>query len=592
MLHHKIIENGGIKVKRQKLKTRILRSLGILFVLASVITTIFAYIYFYGIVKNQNFRDEEVKIEQMAYQLEFMVTDIVNFSKSIAIDPIIQENMIKTDYSSEFEKTKLSYAVAEKLVFYKSLRNYIGVISLRGEDGNGYSSIGYADEQYFDDKYKLDALVAYQKDENAVFSKPYMAFERAISQDVISYKTGIRNINKTDQIIGDLYLDIHLEYFIRQIRSYSNNYDNVYIMDQNRNIIYIKENVETGFNINEIQIDTTQPSVVEVETGYIIVQPIENAKWIVATFIDNGYLWQQSKFVLRFFLLFFLISIIISLFITSRVLNKMIQPISQLTTTMENIKYDTLEVDLDIRTNDEIELLSIRFKEMLYEINQSVQALIRKEQETKEMEFDILLSQINPHYLYNVLNTVVYLATMNKNKEVVTVVNAMINSLQETLKVGENQIFTNLEAELDFVKNYVTIQSYRFPDIFEVVINCDESLNDTIIPKTIIQPLVENALLHGIIPSEEKGLIRIDVDVKDDVLIIIVKDTGIGVDLNKINTLLSEYQGSENDRDGKKHIGIKNIHDRILYLYGKPYGLQIKNNTDKGASFIITLPCE
>lgn len=426
MLHHKIIENGGIKVKRQKLKTRILRSLGILFVLASVITTIFAYIYFYGIVKNQNFRDEEVKIEQMAYQLEFMVTDIVNFSKSIAIDPIIQENMIKTDYSSEFEKTKLSYAVAEKLVFYKSLRNYIGVISLRGEDGNGYSSIGYADEQYFDDKYKLDALVAYQKDENAVFSKPYMAFERAISQDVISYKTGIRNINKTDQIIGDLYLDIHLEYFIRQIRSYSNNYDNVYIMDQNRNIIYIKENVETGFNINEIQIDTTQPSVVEVETGYIIVQPIENAKWIVATFIDNGYLWQQSKFVLRFFLLFFLISIIISLFITSRVLNKMIQPISQLTTTMENIKYDTLEVDLDIRTNDEIELLSIRFKEMLYEINQSVQALIRKEQETKEMEFDILLSQINPHYLYNVLNTVVYLATMNKNKEVVTVVNIVV----------------------------------------------------------------------------------------------------------------------------------------------------------------------
>lgn len=584
-------------MKRKQLKLRILKNIGMALVFASIFSTIAAYTYFNSVVRNQMIHDEEVKLKQMVYQLEFMITDVQNFSKSIAIDPVVQENMVMTEFESEFQRTKKSYEVATKMVFYKSLRNYIGAISLKGYNGENYSSIGFPGKTYFTNKFNLPEILEYEKDKSLIFSRPYEGYENEISQKVISYRTQIHNINKTDEIIGDLYLDIYLDYFLREIRSYATNYEDVFLIGNHQNIIYLKEKDASQIN-NLILSPNTEQTIMKTKKGYIITQSISNIDWTIGTYISRAYLWNKSKFVLEFFAIFFLISIGVLLVLTSRILDNMIKPITKLTKAMENIHYETLEVDLNIQTNDEIELLSIRFKEMLVQIQRYMHDKIESENQKKEMEFDILLSQINPHYLYNVLNTVVYLATAKKNKEVVEVVNSMIYMLQETLKVGEMNIFTTLETELKLVRSYLKIQGYRYPKVFKTTIDCDRKLYGYMVPKTIIQPIVENALFHGIIPSETYGEITIGIYVEEDNLKIVIEDTGIGMSQEVIRRYLDNetITSSEPIRGEQKHIGIKNIQDRIKYLYGEMYGVSITSKDEgyenKGTKVIIILPCQ
>jgi sensor histidine kinase YesM len=560
-----------------------------------VLSTIIAYVYFSEVVKKQVIDDEAVKLRQMVYQLEFMVSDIESFSKSIAIDAMVQDIVTQQDYENEFQKVKGRYAVASQLVFYKSLRNYIGAMVIKGTDGKSYGSLAYGDERYYEDKFKILALKEYVENEKLIFSKPYFAFEKDVSQDVISYRTTIRKMTDADQIIGTLYMDIQLEYFLRQIRSYAENYTNVFLVGDDGNPVYIKNENMAEYERTSILNKLQSVGVTSISGGLVLSEPISNMGWTVGIYVSNAYIWEKSNFVLKFFVAFFLISLTLLILITSKILDNMIHPISQLTNAMDTIQYENLEVDLDIHTNDEIERLYRRFKEMLVQINLYMEKVVDHEKQQKEMEFDILLSQINPHYLYNVLNTVVYLSSAGRNKEVVEVVHAMIFTLQETLKVGEMHIFTTLEQELKLLGSYMKIQEYRYPNTFSIRVECEEALRQSIVPKTILQPIVENSLFHGIIPAERHGEVLVKVDVIEDMMIITIVDDGIGVDLAKAKSLLAndvvkKTQEDPENNSSRKHIGIRNIHARIQRLYGMTYGLDIKNGINGGTEVILRFP--
>ena len=549
---------------KKTFKGRVLKYLVLVLFVTSILSTLIAYVYFNQVVRKQVIQDEEVKLNQLIYQLEFMVDDIKSFSKSIAINQLIQENVSKSKFENEFEKAKIRYEIANQLVFYKSLRNYIGTITLHSPHGTNYSSIANADQIYFETKFKIKELNDYMNNDTHVFSNPFYAFERDVFREVISYKTEIRNFNRTEQIIGVFYMDIYLDYFLNQIKTYATGYEGVFLKGNYDEIIYSE-------------------GITESEDGIIIMRPISNMGWEVGTFISNAHIRQQSHFVLRFFLIFFVFSIISVILLVSCVLDNVIKPITKLTHTMETIDYNTLSVELDIHTDDEIELLSIRFEEMLNKINKYTQEMLKKEQIQKEMEFDVLLSQVNPHYLYNVLNTVIYLSAAKRNEDVVIVVNALLYSLQETLKVGDKHIFTSLETELELVDTYLKIQRIRYPNVFEFKRIYAGHLDGAIIPKTIIQPIIENSILHGILPAERKGCIQLEIFENKGIIEISVSDNGVGI----ASTNLYE----KNNEKNRKSIGLENIHQRLQYIYGREYGLVIEQQ-DIGTCVKIKIPLD
>jgi two-component system sensor histidine kinase YesM len=205
------------------------------------------------------------------------------------------------------------------------------------------------------------------------------------------------------------------------------------------------------------------------------------------------------------------------------------------------------------------------------------------------MEIKMLQAQINPHFLYNTLDSIKWIATMQKNSGIVSVVTAL-SSLLKNMAKGFNEKVT-LRQELDFLQNYVIIEKIRYIELFDIdIIVEQEELYDARIIKLTLQPIVENAIFSGIEPSGRTGLITIRVWVKSGVLHISVTDNGIGISPENIEKLLTDT--SRITRSNMSGIGLPNVDRRFKLVYGEDYGLTIESVVDQYTTITITLPLE
>ena len=287
---------------------------------------------------------------------------------------------------------------------------------------------------------------------------------------------------------GTLYIEVYLNYFIDQMEVYGQEYENVCLAGSSGEVLFQNDKDKKIQEYIKKQGTIKENLSLRTENGYLICHAVGYTGWELYTLITDGYLWRQSYFVLNFFAISFVLSLGLVLVFTSRTLEKRIKPITYLSQQMGNTQYDSMDSVEIVHTGDEIQTLYECYQAMIGEIQRGIEERITYEKQKKEMEFDIMLSQVNPHYLYNVLNTVVYLPRQQKISEIVKIVNALIYTLQETLNLGEGRVETTIEKELELTKCYLQIQEYRYPDMFETEISCPESLKGYRILKTSIQP--------------------------------------------------------------------------------------------------------
>ena len=557
----------------RSLKTRMLVYLSIVLVLSMLVSTVAAFLYFFNVTRRQHIRDEQAKLRQIVNQLDFKAEDVISFASSIAVDSTIQELLVQTSYKNEFSRVKARQQVADRLVFYNSLRNYISTATILAANGNAYSSRGFQNENYFINKFSEPALAAYMQDADAdaVFSVPYYTPDANIPSTVVCYKLTIRNIRNPSQAIGVLYLEIAESYFRQELQQFARGYADALWNDAAGGLLY-RKNGQTG---DPVLAPIAADGVRKARGGYLIS--------------EQAAIRRQSSFVIVFFILFFIVTLTLMIVIMHPVLSRIVRPITDLTDVMATVRAGNLDVRPHTDTNDEIALLYRGFNEMIVDIDRYIREQRESERQKKEMEFDILLSQINPHYLYNVLNTVVYLAAAEKNLRIVEVVNAQIRILQENLKVGEDAIYTTIREELAIIDSYLTIQKYRYPDLFELQTEIEDSLLEHAIPKAILQPLIENALYHGIVPKDEKGFIELKAWEEAGRLIITVRDNGVGMDEKKIECL---HAGGDipSPFTRRKRIGLVNARDRIAFLYGEGYGIHVQSEPEQYTLVRIELP--
>ena len=226
---------------------------------------------------------------------------------------------------------------------------------------------------------------------------------------------------------------------------------------------------------------------------------------------------------------------------------------------------------------------------------QAVSASTNAEIYTKQIELAALQSQINPHFLYNTLDSIRGQALIDGNKEVAM----MIKTLSSFFRycISRKSDVVTLRDELDNIKNYMEIQRYRFGDRFSLDIDVDDpEAYDYYIPRLIFQPIVENSIVHGLESRLEGGVITIDVENADD-LIIMISDNGKGLTLEELDRLNDMIHASVNDKspdknENRSHIGIAlpNINNRIKLLYGDPYGIRVYSSIGYGTDVEIMLP--
>ncbi|TBL68312.1 cache domain-containing sensor histidine kinase [Paenibacillus thalictri] len=260
---------------------------------------------------------------------------------------------------------------------------------------------------------------------------------------------------------------------------------------------------------------------------------------------------------------------------------------------LNRVALGDLHVTTSIRGNDEIGLLARQFSNMLHSIRhlmEEVQESNRQKNELqlrqKEIKLQMLASQINPHFLFNALESVRMKAHMHGEQEIAAAVKSLGRLLRKNLEIGGSDI--PLQDELDIARYYLDIQKFRFEDRLTFELEIDPSCKHLLIPPLIVQPLVENAVIHGLETMEAGGNVRIRAGLKDDHLYIEVTDNGIGMSAERLQAINESLQDASDRREHR--IGLRNVHQRLSLTYGESYGLNISSEPDRGTRIFFVIP--
>ena len=287
--------------------------------------------------------------------------------------------------------------------------------------------------------------------------------------------------------------------------------------------------------------------------------------------------------------LVFLSCIIIGLSLSLLFTRYLTRPIVRLMEHMDVISSGDFSRNPAIESNDELGVIGRQINEMSSHVSALMENRIRDEQEKMNLEIKMLQAQINPHFLYNTLDSIKWIATMQHSAGIVRVVSAL-SSLLKNMAKGFNEKVT-VRQELDFLDNYVTIEKIRYIELFDVDITVeDPALYDAGIIKLTLQPLVENSIFSGIEPSGKPGLIQIHIYSREQVLYISIRDNGVGISKENINRMLTDT--SRVTKHYMSGIGLPNVDRRIKLVYGQEYGLAIDSEVGVYTCVTVSLPLE
>jgi len=231
----------------------------------------------------------------------------------------------------------------------------------------------------------------------------------------------------------------------------------------------------------------------------------------------------------------------------------------------------------------EIREMNDIFVSVMYEIEQLIQQTVSQERKKRAAEIQALRKQLSPHFLYNTLNSIRWLAILQKQTNIKEIVDSLSNLLNYTLR--DTNEFVTVEEDMDKLRDYISIQKIRYRQFAFAVDIAEEALSASV-PKFLIQPLVENALIHGLEPLDDRmGEIAVTASVEGSVLKLVVQDNGVGIAPDKLAAMQQELNGSARGAAG--HIGMLNVHERIAAHYGFPYGMKVDSEVGRGTTIEI-----
>ncbi len=294
----------------------------------------------------------------------------------------------------------------------------------------------------------------------------------------------------------------------------------------------------------------------------------------------------HNKQVYSICVLMAIVAVFFTLILTVKALQSVTKPIRRLCSMTEKVANGDFSVRSEEKGIAEIAVLTRSFNDMTTEIGDLVEDIKEQQKSLHLMETKLLQAQINPHFLYNTLDTIVWLAEENQSEQVVTLVTTLSDFFRTTLNKGWD--FVTVQEEKQHIESYLKIQQFRYQDIMDYEIEIDESMFEYTIPKLLLQPLVENALYHGVKTKRGKSTIRITGEKKGENLIFIVCDNGKGMTEETLKKLRENIQKDSNERK-MNSFGLANINSRIKHYYGEEYGLYIESEENVGTEATVVI---
>jgi two-component system sensor histidine kinase YesM len=278
-----------------------------------------------------------------------------------------------------------------------------------------------------------------------------------------------------------------------------------------------------------------------------------------------------------------ILMVILIVLYSLRFTRRITSPIAQLVRKAERLGNGDFTQEPIQTENAEMMALDDGFNEMVGRINGLLDREIRDQNALHKAELELLQAQINPHFLYNTLDSIVWLAETGRNDEVVRMVTSLSVFFRNSLSKGQDII--TLKAEIEQVRSYLEIQKIRYSDILSYHIQIGEGIGEYLAPKLMLQPLVENAIYHGLKQKRNKGEIRIEARQEGEDLILTVQDNGIGMSEERVRALMSGIYD-----DNHTGLGLLNVHKRVKLHCGDSYGLTFDSVLGEGTTVTVRLP--
>lgn len=328
---------------------------------------------------------------------------------------------------------------------------------------------------------------------------------------------------------------------------------------------------------NDVQIVTSLVGDTMSQYIYYEVRGIQQSRAAYQTFFMN-----LVRFSLLGMGLLLLLVIILSYYIPRSIT----MPITRISRVTNQVAKGNLSVRAAAESGAEARMLSDSLNAMIDKINELLDQVTTEQIRLRKAEFELLQAQINPHFLYNTLDTIVWLAEAGDQKRVVSMVGNLSDFFRTSLNQGKDII--SIREELAHVRSYLEIQQVRYQDILRYEITVPEDLYEYKIPKITIQPLVENALYHGIKNKRGQGTITITGERSENGFVLYVRDNGIGMTQERLNEVRAGIQ--KLSYTGKEIYGLYNVNERIRLNFGETYGISIESTYGEGTCVSISLP--
>lgn len=316
-----------------------------------------------------------------------------------------------------------------------------------------------------------------------------------------------------------------------------------------------------------------------------------------AVYISSDILLSEIRALSRFIFMLCISILPIFLLLANKLYKEVIYPVYLLSDKMQQIEKGDMGVQIKGDYKDEIGYVYAAFNRMSKQIQYLVNCVYREQIMLKSSELKTLQAQINPHFLYNTLEMINWKARMSGDEDITQMIEALSGIMEVNIDRRDSH-FLMIKEEMDYLKNYIFLIQKRFGERIHFETQVEEKLLKCKIPRLILQPLIENAITHGIEPVGE-GTITVKVEKIEDILVIKIEDTGAGIDEERLQYIQEELghlqktyieSESQENMESRVHIGVINVQKRIKLLYGEAFGISISSKKGEGTQIIIKLP--
>ena len=325
------------------------------------------------------------------------------------------------------------------------------------------------------------------------------------------------------------------------------------------------------------------PQETTAEHMLLLSSETENGDYLVVYMMRYYRIYKEALNLALFLLIIGILVLVVGVLLSSRLAQSIVGPVIRLADYADEAGKGNFDLPVPVHSGDEIGFLAERFGGMNHNIKELTTGIYNEQTQKKEYELKMLQAQINPHFLYNCLDNISSLITDQKNETATAMVSHLGRYYRAILSKGRNII--TIREELELIRAYLEIQLIRIPDLFTYEITVDEDILDFKILKMILQPIVENSVIHGFAGYKNSGRIKIEGTLENQTVCILISDNGKGIPEGSRSSIFAPAPTAI-----PKHFGLKNIQERIRLKHGEKYGISIKSEPGQGTQIGVRFP--